>query len=260
MLEFSALSSGSSGNCFYVRNSETSSAVLIDCGISLKKATERLNSINRNISEVKAIFITHEHSDHIAGVDVISRHLKIPVYATEKTFLAVNFCGEEYQNVISREDSVEVGGMKVESFKKIHGAADPVSYNVTKVNDNKKVSIITDVGMACENINFNINESNILAIESNHDLQLLRSGKYPQFLKDWIAGDTGHLSNKQSALAVLEHARKKLSKIVLSHLSSNNNTPSDALGTYKDLMKHREDISPEISVSTRWKATEIVRV
>ena len=260
MIEFSALSSGSSGNCFWVRNSETNTAVLIDAGISLKKATDRLTSINRSIDEVKGVFITHEHSDHIAGADVMSRHLNIPIFATKKTFEAVNFCDEKYQNFIKRDETTIIGGMTIESFKKNHGAADPVSYNVKKSDDNKKVSVITDVGSACENIHNNINESDILCIESNHDLQLLRSGKYPQFLKDWIASDTGHLSNKQSALAVLEHARKKLKKVVLSHLSTNNNTPRDALETYNELIKHRHDIKPIITVSTRYEATKILKI
>ncbi|MEK6918698.1 MAG: MBL fold metallo-hydrolase [Nanoarchaeota archaeon] len=258
MLEFSALSSGSSGNCFWVNNTDTNSAVLIDCGISMKKASERLTSINRSITDVKAIFITHEHTDHIAGADVLSRHLKIPVFATKKTFEALRFCEEEYQNVIKKGEKTNIGGMTVESFKKNHGAADPVSYNVTK--ESKKVSIITDVGSTCENIDDNIKESDILCLESNHDLQLLKGGRYPQFLKDWIASDTGHLSNKQSALAVLEHARKKLKKVVLSHLSTNNNTPRDALETFHDLIKHRQDIKPQISVSTRYAATEIIKI
>ncbi len=260
MLEFSALSSGSSGNCFWVRNSETSSAVLIDMGISMKMAEERLLEINRNITDVKAIFVTHEHTDHIRGVDVLSRHLKIPVYTTKKTFEKVSFCEEEYQNNIKKDGVVEIGGLRIESFSKNHGAADPVSFNVTKISDNKKVSIITDAGKACENIHNNIAESDILCLESNHDLTMLQNGPYPYFLKKWIASDTGHLSNKQTTLAVLEHARSKLKHVVLSHLSESNNTPQLALKTFKDLIKERHDIKPHIMVSTRSESTGIIKV
>jgi len=258
MLEFSAISSGSSGNCFYVRNSDTNSAVLIDAGVSMKKVEERLAKVNRNIGEIKAIFITHEHSDHIAGADVLSRHLNIPVYATKKTFESRFICDDKYQNSIRRDETVVIGGMNVEAFKKTHGAADPVSFNVIK--DNKKISIITDAGMACDNIITNISESNLLCLESNHDLEMLKNGKYPQFLKEWIASDTGHLSNRQSALAVLENATNKLKKVVLSHLSAHNNTPRDALDTFKELIKHRHDLNPQVMVSTRFEQTPIFKV
>lgn len=257
-LEFSALSSGSSGNCFYVRNPLSKVAVLIDAGMTAKKTEERLTSIGRSIKEIKGIFITHEHSDHIAGADVLARKHKIPVYATKKTFLDRYICREEDQILIKNNETTTLGGMRVEAFSKTHGAADPVSYNVTK--ENKKISIITDAGMACKNITSNINESNILCMESNHDPKMVSEGTYPAFLKKWITSDTGHLSNQQSALAVLEHASTKLRKVVLSHLSSHNNTPHEALHTYKNLIKERSDLRPQITVSTRYAATPIMKV
>ncbi|PIN92981.1 MBL fold metallo-hydrolase [Candidatus Pacearchaeota archaeon CG10_big_fil_rev_8_21_14_0_10_35_13] len=257
-MEFSALASGSSGNSFYVGNSKTGVGILIDAGINCKTFEERMKSINRSPLSIKGIFITHEHTDHIKGADVISRKYGIPVYATKKTFDDRFIAIEERQEVIKNDETINVGGMMIETFKKNHGASDPVSFNI-QTND-KKISVITDVGKACDNIHDNINESDLLCIEANHDPDMLIEGKYPWFLKKWILSDTGHLSNKQSALAVLEHARPKMKRIVLSHLSAHNNTPEVAMETYKKLIKERRDLQPTINVSVREYATPVMKI
>lgn len=254
-MEISALASGSSGNCFYIEND--GKAILIDAGISAKQICERLANLKKCPENVKAIFITHEHSDHTRGADVFSRKFDVPIYATKKTiqnsFLRFNENAESIKN----SEVVDLGGMKIEAFSKPHSCPDPVSYNVF---NGKKISVITDVGYASKNIIDNVSDSDFLCLESNHDEMMLESGPYPYFLKKWIKSNDGHLSNVQAALCVLEHGNKKLKHIVLSHLSLTNNKPELALETFNFLLKERRDLNPKMSVSERASETPLFKV
>jgi len=241
-----ALASGSKGNCFYVEKGN--SAVLVDAGISAKKIVERMSLLNLDAEKIKAIFVTHEHSDHIKGIDVFSRRFNVPVFATKGTIANGFLCSNrEMINPIKKNERVEIGGLGIEAFSKSHRAAEPVSYSI--IDRNKVVSIITDVGCACENTNEKISKSDFLFLESNHDKKMLENGPYPYFLKKWIVSDSGHLSNKQAGLAVLENGNKKLKNVVLSHLSRTNNLPEVALKTFENLVRERSDFNAQISVS-----------
>ncbi|VVB78375.1 Ribonuclease BN [uncultured archaeon] len=254
-MEFCALASGSSGNCFYVENS--GNAVLIDAGISAKQIFERLSSIGKKPENVKAIFITHEHSDHIRGADVFTRKFNVPIFATKKTSESCNLCSDsDMINIIKNDESFSIGGMRVEAFSKSHKASDPVSFNVS---NGKKISIITDVGFACENVIANVSDSDALFLESNYDETMLENGPYPYFLKKWIKSDIGHLSNSQSALCVLENANSKLRYLILSHLSKNNNTPQAALESF-NILKEKKNFSPRILVSERESPSSLMRL
>lgn len=251
-----ALASGSSGNCFYVENDKSS--ILVDCGISAKRILERMEILRLNPAKLKGIFITHEHSDHTRGTDVFARQLNLPIFATRGTidngFLCSN---DELINSIKKDETTKIGGLDVEAFSKSHRAAEPVSYTVS---NGKKVSIITDLGYACKKVNEQIAESDVLFLESNHDLKMLESGPYPYFLKNWVKGDSGHLSNMQASLAVLEYGNAKLKNVILSHLSQTNNTPPVALKTFRKLMKERKDFNAKVDVSTRDKPSELFRI
>src|SRR3989344_7214369 len=213
-MKVSALASGSSGNCFYIEHEK--SAVLIDAGISTKKIIERLTSIKRSSSNIKAIFITHEHIDHVRGADVFARQLNIPIFATSKTIKNSHLCSKEALiHSIKNNETIKINNMEIKAFPKSHSAADPVSYSI---NGNKKVSVITDLGYVCKETINHISNSNFLFIESNHDTKMLEHGPYPEHLKTWIKSDEGHLSNKQAALGILEHANQKLRHVVLSHI------------------------------------------
>jgi phosphoribosyl 1,2-cyclic phosphodiesterase len=254
-LEISVLASGSSGNCFYIEHDKK--AILVDAGISAKRIIEKLEFLKRSPEMIKGIFITHEHGDHIRGVDVFARKFNVPIYATRKTAKQRFLCSEEkLLHFIKNNSTVEVGGMKIEAFSKPHGCADPVSYNV--MND-RKISIITDVGFASKNVISHVSDSDFLCLESNHDELMLDSGPYPYFLKKWIKSNQGHLSNMQAALCVLEHAPAGLKHVVLSHLSKTNNTPSLALETFK-ILKERKDLQPRITVSDREFQTPLFKV
>ena len=162
-MKVTALSSGSAGNCFYVENNK--SAILIDAGINAKNINERLLSLKLNPEKIKAIFITHEHIDHVRGADVFARQLKIPIYATKGTIKNSFLCSnEKLINSIKKDEIIHIDGMKIESFPKSHKAAEPVSFSIS--NKDKKVSVITDLGYSCDNVNSAISSSNFLFVIS----------------------------------------------------------------------------------------------
>ena len=258
-MRVAALSSGSSGNCFYIENDD--SAVLVDVGISAKKVMERMGLLKLDSSKLKAIFVTHEHSDHIIGIDVSARQLNLPIYATKGTIGNGFLCSDDNKiKKISKNEAINLGGFDIMAFSKSHKAAEPVSYSILDKKEDKLVSVITDAGYACENINENISKSNFLFLESNHDLKMLEQGPYPYFLKRWVGSDSGHLSNSQAGLAVLENANPRLKNIILSHLSKTNNSPQVALKTFKNLLKERNNLNAKVSVSLGTEPTELFRV
>ncbi|MDP1695628.1 MAG: MBL fold metallo-hydrolase [archaeon] len=257
LMKAMALSSGSSGNSFYVEKGED--AVLIDAGISTKKILARMDALGLDAEKIKAIFITHEHADHIKGADVFARRFNIPIFATKGTINGGFLCSDEALiNSIKSDETIGIGKLNVEAFLKSHKAAEPVSYSIRSAN--KKVSIITDLGFACKGVNDAIADSNFLFLESNHDIEMLENGHYPYFLKNWIKSDSGHLSNRQAGLAVLEYGSGKLKNVVLSHLSEKNNCPKLALKTFKKLTKERMDFKAKVSVSLRSEPTELFKV
>lgn len=254
-MRLSVLSSGSSGNCFYAENKD--SAVLIDAGISCKQILERLSFIGRSPSKIKGVFITHEHTDHVRGADVFCRNFGIPIFATEKTSENCLLCSDaDLINTIKNDETVKINEMNVEAFSKSHKAGDPVSYNIF---NGKKVSVITDLGKCCKNVIDNVSDSNLLCIEANHDLKMLEEGPYPWHLKRWISGDTGHLSNTQAGLLLLEHSPIKLKNIVLSHLSQTNNTPELAFRTVRGLLKERANFHPRVIAMGRGEIGGLIR-
>ena len=257
-MQFCALASGSSGNCFYIEKGDN--AILIDCGISSKQIVERLTLLKKSPERVKAIFVTHEHGDHTKGVDVFASRFKVPIYATKRTVMSRFLCRDESLiHTIKNKESLKVNGLRIEAFPKSHDAADPVSYLIEA--DKKRVSTITDVGYGCKNVIEHIALSDGLVLESNHDQKMLKYGPYPDYLKKWVASDVGHLSNSQAALLVLEHAKTCLKELVLGHLSENNNTEEKALQTMRGMIKNRKDLNnTTIRISGRYRPTEMITI
>lgn len=222
MLSFAAIASGSNGNCYYIGNEQ--GAVLIDTGISCKETEKRMQRLGLEMAGIKAIFLTHEHSDHIAGLDVISRRYKIPIYATPGTW---NGLLKQPQgllpNFIQRNDTIELNGLTIRSFSKSHDAAEAVSFVVSEKGYN--VGVITDIGYACSEVKKILPRCHALFIESNYCVDLLESGSYPRSLKDRISGRKGHLSNQEALELVRHKAGPQLRHLILSHLSANNNRP-----------------------------------
>jgi phosphoribosyl 1,2-cyclic phosphodiesterase len=254
-MKIAALASGSAGNCFYIEDDKSEAAVLIDAGISTRQIALRLAMLGLTTEKIQGIFITHEHADHIKGADVFARKYQVPIFATKKTIDSCCLCANKSLiNTIKNNDIVTIGANKIQAFSKTHRAADPISYTIWA---NRKVSVITDAGHACKNIIDHVAEADFLFLESNHDPEMLKKGPYPAYLKNWIASDNGHLSNSAAANCVLEHASPKLANIVLSHLSSTNNTPDLALSTFKSIIKLRSNFSPKVNLSTQHNPTKL---
>jgi len=256
-MQTSALASGSSGNSFFIENN--SSSFLIDAGISCKQIVQRIESLNKKPENLKGIFITHEHIDHIRGVDVLARNYSIPIFMTKKCYDNCNqLCSDpSLIKFIEKDKIFDLNGTKILPFSKNHDANDPVSYSI--VSKNKKISVMTDIGVPCNNVIEHIKDSNLIFLESNHDVEMLENGRYPIYLKRRISSDKGHLSNYTASLLILQHATSNLKHIILSHLSENNNTEEIALDTIKTLLKYREDLKKlKIHVSGRDEATELI--
>jgi len=217
-----ALNSGSNGNCYYVGN-ETE-AVLIDAGISCREIEKRMKRLELDIQKVKAIFISHEHSDHIKGLRVFSKKYKMPVYITPKTLAGSRLHVRNPAYVYFKSyDVVEVGGLKIKAFPKFHDAADPHSFIISHQNIN--IGVFTDIGEPCENVIRHFKLCHAIFLETNYDDDLLENGFYPYYLKQRIKGRLGHLSNSQAYHLFLEYRSEKLSHLFLSHISKDNNHP-----------------------------------
>lgn len=234
-LKFCSFSSGSNGNCYLVKSDNT--AILVDAGISAKKILNGLSETNTN--EVDAILITHEHSDHIRSLSTISKRLcGLKTYANKKTWLAIDEkLKVDNQNTFITGESFKIGDIGINSFSVSHDAAEPVGYSFFK--GGKQISIVTDTGLVDEGLYREIKNADILVLEANHDVDMLKIGKYPWFLKQRILGDNGHLSNESAAeiLVRLLSEKEKKRKIFLAHLSRENNFPEMAYQTVKNILE-----------------------
>ena len=202
-MRFCSIASGSSGNCIYVGSDNTH--VLVDIGISGKKMETGLNSLELTGRDLDGILITHEHSDHIKGLGVISRKYGIPIYATAGTVDAM----------------VRINDLKVKPFTIPHDAAQPVGYRLE--HEGHSVGIATDLGKYNDYIIENLQGLDALLLEANHDIRMLQVGKYPYYLKQRILGDRGHLSNENAGRLLCRLLHDNLKAIFLGHLSRENN-------------------------------------
>jgi len=255
MIKACSLASGSNGNSYFIQTGDD--CFLIDAGISCKQIVLRLKKIGHDMSDIKGVFITHEHADHIRGLDVLTRKYKIPAYITKKTANALRFPITNHR-YIKADDKIRINNTIIKSFSKNHDAVEPCSFQVNYKN--KNITVLTDVGIACEKVKKHIKDSSIIFLETNYDEQMLMEGRYPIYLKKRISSDIGHLSNYDSSLLILEHASSELKHIFLSHISENNNTPELAYKTFSSLISQRKDIKPSTTITSRYKVSEIFRI
>ncbi|MDT3404696.1 MBL fold metallo-hydrolase [Mucilaginibacter terrae] len=198
-LYITSLNSGSNGNCYYVGNEHE--AVLVDVGISCREVERRMLRLNLSMQKVKAIFISHEHSDHIRGLTVLSKKYQLPVYITTATMQYGRlFLEENLIQTFKAYEPVQVGGLSISAFPKFHDAAHPHSF-VVSYND-VNVGVFTDIGAPCEHLIKHFKQCHAAFLEANYDEQMLAQGNYPYHLKKRITGGRGHLSNKQARRAV----------------------------------------------------------
>ena len=229
-MEICTLASGSSGNCLLVRSGKTN--ILIDAGISARRITTGLKTLGVAPEKLDGIFITHAHTDHIAGLATLTKKLTMPIYASADT--AHQICTKipwiDYLiEEIKPGSGVELGEMWCQSFATPHDAPGSMGYSVTA--EGCKMALATDLGHLTQSVMEGIAGSDLIVAEANHDEEWVKTGPYPAFLKQRVLGDYGHLSNETGALLVQRAVEQGARTVLLAHLSSENNTPARARNT-----------------------------
>lgn len=251
-LYISSLNSGSNGNCYYISNDDD--AILVDAGISCRETEKRMKKLGLSMSTVRAIFISHEHSDHISGLCTLSRKYNLPVYITDNTLRSSRLEVDRSRIVnFSAATPINIGELIIKPFVKSHDAIDPHSFMVS-YND-LHVGIFTDIGYPCEQVKGYFSQCHAVFLESNYCEDMLENGGYPYHLKRRISGDKGHLSNRQALELFLHHRGTHLSHVLLSHLSKNNNTPELAEALFKNACSRTT-----IVVASRYEESPVFRI
>lgn len=228
MTELVSLFSSSSGNSTLISNDDTN--ILIDAGVSASKICSALSKANKDPAELDAIFVTHEHSDHISGIRLLSKKYNIPVFATALSMEAVlksaPDISEGNAHIISVPGVYDIRSMRIKAFATPHDSRQSVGYLIE--SDDKKYGIATDTGCVTKAMLSNLAGCEAVLIEANHDICMLKDGPYPYHLKRRILSDTGHLSNDKCAWLATQLAIWGTKRILLGHLSDKNNTPDIA--------------------------------
>lgn len=248
-LYIASLNSGSNANCYYVGNN--TEAVLIDAGLSCRETERRMNQLGLSMEKVRAIFVSHEHSDHISGVPGLSKKFRLPVYITPTT-LQHSHIPLEPALVFSfvHNKAVRVGSLSILPFRKHHDGTDPHSFTVSY--NGVHIGVITDIGFACKQVIKQFSRCQAVFLESNYCDNMLQNGNYPYHLKKRISSDEGHLSNTQALELFLHYRSAELRLLILSHLSKNNNKPE----LVKDIFTPHAG-STEIIVASRYEASPV---
>ncbi len=251
-LFIASLNSGSNGNCYYIGNQDE--AVLIDGGISCRETERRMKRLGLPMKRIKAIFVTHEHSDHIYGVARLSRKYQLPVYITKSTLQFSKLTLRD-DLVISFKayDQISIGSLTVTAIPKFHDAIEPHSFVVA--SESVKVGVFTDTGQTCSHLIKHFKECHAAFLESNYDEVMLDTGPYSLFLKNRIREGRGHLSNKEALELFIQHRSPQLSHLFLSHLSKENNSPR----LVKDMFDKMAD-NTAIIIAPRNKETKLYHI
>lgn len=255
-MKISVLSSGSSGNCSYIEAG--GKKILIDVGHSLKKINEKLSTIDRSIEDIDAIFITHDHSDHMKSFGIISRKYDIPLYIHKNSFKAIyHKVGKlnEDNIFLLNDKKLFLDNVLIENFDVMHDSAHNLGYSISYKN--KKLSYVTDIGKITNIVKNACLNSDVLAFESNYDISMLLNGPYHWNLKNRVKSNVGHISNDESSNFLKSIEDLRLRKIFLLHLSESNNMPEIAYNTLKS--KLNREINIELTSQTPTKLYEIIK-
>ena len=251
-LSITSLNSGSNGNCYYVGNDHE--AVLVDAGISCRETERRMKRLGLTMEKVKAVFISHEHSDHIRGLGGLAKKYRLPVYSTAVTLRFGGLHLEPHLVKYFRAfEPVLIGGLTITPFPKLHDAVDPFSFTIDY--DGIKVGVFTDIGAPCAQLVRHFQQCHAAFLESNYDETMLANGPYPSYLKHRIRGGKGHLSNRQALELFRTHRPAHMTHLLLSHLSENNNCPKlvqELFGAHAG--------GVQIVVATRTEETSLFRI
>jgi phosphoribosyl 1,2-cyclic phosphodiesterase len=238
-LRFSVLASGSTGNAFYIESDEQK--FLVDAGLSGKQLDYLFSQVSVDPSKLSGILVTHEHSDHIKGLGIIARKYNLPIFANEKTWKAMeNSLGKlslDQKFHFGMEEVKTFTDMDIESFGVSHDAAEPMFY--TFRHDGKKIALVTDLGYVSERIKKTVEDADAYIFEANHDVGMLRMGRYPWSVKRRILGDSGHVSNEDCGLALSEIISNRTKRIYLAHLSLDNNMKDLARMSVENVLRER---------------------
>ncbi len=255
-----SLASGSKGNSTLIRSDST--AILVDAGICYTSIAEALREFGLTPSHLDGVVITHEHSDHIRAVQKLSKYTRI--YVHPKTAEAIRGKYGDVNNtahVDDYENGFTIGDINVEPFRIPHDAAYPLAYSFEC--DGARCSVATDIGIPTRGIYDNIKGSSVVLLEANHDIDMLKNGNYPYMLQQRILSNNGHLSNDAAAYIVARLADDKesrVSKILLGHISENNNTEQLAFDTVNAVLKNRENAEIELYLTHQHRRSEVLEI
>ena len=251
-LQIASLNSGSNGNCYYIGNENE--AILVDAGISCRETEKRMLRLGLSISKVKAIFISHEHTDHVKGLCNLASKYNLPVYITNGTLAGCRFTlRKDLIRPLSSTTSMQIGELLITAFPKFHDASEPHSFMISSKGTN--VGVFTDIGMVCDNLIKHFKQCHAAFLEANYDNDLLAGSAYPYFLKRRISGGRGHLSNQQALELFCNHKPAFMSHLLLAHLSKDNNCPELAQNLFT---KHAG--TTEIIVASRYEETLVYTI
>ncbi len=258
-LQFSVLASGSTGNAFYIEAGETK--LLVDAGLSGKQIEKQFIEIEKNISEITGILVTHEHSDHIKGLGVLARRYNLPIYANAKTWDAmlpkIGKITTDQKFHFEANQIKTFNQLDVESFSVSHDAVDPMFF--TFHYNNQKIALVTDLGYVSERIKKTIEGANAYIFEANHDINMLQMSHYPWSVKQRILGDSGHISNEDSGLALSEIISNDTERVYLAHLSQDNNMKDLARMSVDQVLQER-GINLDLFDTDPLKPTELFKI
>ncbi len=251
-LQLAALASGSNGNCYYIGNEKE--AVLVDVGISAREVERRMKRLSLDPLRIRAIFISHEHTDHICGLQVFSKRHQVPVYITPSTLSNSRLkIDRSLLRNFTTSEPVSIGNISVIAFSKLHDAIDPYSF-IIQYQDTR-VGVFTDIGMPCQQVVKHFSQCHAAFLETNYDEEMLMNGSYPFHLKRRISSERGHLSNKQALELFRRHRPSYMSHLVLSHLSKNNNCPQLVQELFT---QHAEGVN--MIVASRYEPTALYQL
>lgn len=233
MLRVTVLASGSKGNAIYVELDGI--RMLVDAGISAARITKRLQAHGIDPKSLDALLITHEHIDHVRGLKTFTRQYHVPIFATSGTLSHIPGGGIFSKYMQSITESIPIGNVMVHPFPILHDAVDPCGFRIT---GSYSCTIATDLGVVTDTVQNAIEDSDVLILEANHDMDMLRKGRYPWSLKRRILSNRGHLANSEAGWA-LTRMNHPPHKVLLAHLSEENNSPDLAEKTIKDILASR---------------------
>lgn len=254
------LASGSSGNSFYISAGEGQGGILIDAGISARRIRGALDDAGIGTEGIRAILVTHDHSDHTSGLRVLAKQLRVPLYGSETTLQHLSACMEPQTRLIPLEAEAEIAGMGIVSFPTQHDAEGSVGFRIE--TGRRVIGFATDLGCITDVVWDHLRGSQLVVLESNYDENMLRICRYDRFLKQRICSDYGHLANSAAAECITRLTQRGTSRFILAHLSRESNTPDLALETARERLSREglhDDCDYRLTVAKRDIPTEPIR-